>query len=968
MMQVWLRIVCCSVALVFPTLCVGQSNNTSSLDQQVRSLLSNRCFACHGPDENARKADLRLDTREGALDWVIDLDDPESSELLVRISSDDPDSIMPPPKHGEPLSPAQQQLFLQWIRRGANYPQHWSYQPPQRPEVPDSSNGETVNEIDCFVESRLAGTQLRPSPQADRYTLIRRLAIDLTGMPPTLAEVDKFVADESEQAYENLVDYYLNQPGYGERWAAVWLDLARYADSAGFAEDKQRTIWAYRDYVIQSYLDNKPFDQFTIEQLAGDLLPQATTESRIATAFHRNTLTNSEGGTSDEEFRSAAVVDRVNTTMAVWMGTTMACAQCHSHKYDPISQQEYFEFYDFLNQTADADRPNESPVLEIFSEQARQQRDAIQQKVAQAESALNQPINEAQFEGWKKYVKAASQRPIAGRLVRIDLPGKARILSLAEVEVFTIDEQGEPNNLALGGKATQSSTAYGASPDLAIDGNTDGNFEQKSVTHTANESDPWWQLDLGETRRIEQIKVWNRTGAELHTRLNGFRVSILDENNQVVWSQDSPTATAAAQSFAVQTLPHDILSLLQQPSLTPEQTATVRKYYRESQQQKLELQLTDLRRKLDEIKPTTTVPVLEALSPASQRVTKIQLRGNFLDTGDEVSADTPEVFHQLPVDAPRNRITLAQWLVDRKNPLTARVVVNRYWEQLFGVGLVKTSEEFGAQGDLPSHPLLLDWLAVDLMEHGWDTKRLVKQIVMSRTYRQTSQVAPSAAQLDPDNRLLSRGPRVRLTAEMIRDQALAVSGLLSNKMFGPPVHPPQPKVGLKPAFTAKTTDWTDSTGEDRYRRGIYTRWRRSSPYPSMSTFDINSREVCEIRRSNTNTPLQALVTLNDPVYVEASQALARRVLAESSGKSTVARAEYGFRLCLIRKPTQTELARIVELFESARKHFEGRPEAAEQLGVDPLNPPAADIDRVELAAWTTVANVLLNLDETLMKP
>ncbi len=967
-MQALLRFVGCSVALVFPTLCVGQSKATSSLDQQVRSLLSNRCFACHGPDENARQADLRLDTREGALDWVIDLDDPASSELLVRISSDDPDSIMPPPKHGEPLTQAQRQLVLQWIRRGANYPQHWSYQPPQRPEVPDSLSGEAVNEIDCFIESRLAETQLPPSPPADRYTLIRRLAIDLTGLPPTLAEVEKFVADESEQAYENLVDYYLNQPGYGERWAAVWLDLARYADSAGFAEDKQRTIWAYRDYVIQSYLNNKPFDQFTIEQLAGDLLPQATTETRIATAFHRNTLTNSEGGTSDEEFRSAAVVDRVNTTMAVWMGTTMACAQCHSHKYDPISQQEYFEFYDFLNQTADADRPNESPVLEIFSEQARQRRDAIQQKIAQAEAALNQPIDEGKFDRWKKDAQAASQKPIAGRLVRIDLPGKARILSLAEVQVFTIDEQGDPANLALSGKATQSSTAYGASPDLAIDGNTDGDFEQKSVTHTATEPDPWWQLDLGETRRIEQIKVWNRTGADLHTRLNGFRVSILDENKQVVWSQNSPTATAAAQSFAVQTLPHDVLSLLQQPSLTPAQSEKIGKHYRDSLKQQQELELIDLRRQLDEIKPMTTVPVLEALSPASQRVTKIQLRGNFLDTGEVVSADTPEVFHQLPVDAPRNRMTLAKWLVDRNNPLTARVVVNRYWEQLFGVGIVKTSEEFGAQGDLPSHPLLLDWLAVDLMEHGWDTKRLVKQIVMSRTYRQTSQVTPMSAQLDPDNRMLSRGPRVRLSAEMIRDQALAVSGLLSDKMFGPPVHPPQPKVGLKPAFTGTTTDWTDSTGEDRYRRGIYTRWRRSSPYPSMSTFDISSREVCEIRRSNTNTPLQALVTLNDPVYIEASQALARRVLAESPTGTTPARAEFAFRLCLIRKPTETELARIVELFESSREHFEDQPEAAEQLGVDPLNPPAADVDRVELAAWTTVANVLLNLDETLMKP
>ncbi len=969
MFQKVLSFVFLAVSWLLSTVVAGQSTESVSVDQQVRSILSNRCFACHGPDEKARKADLRLDTREGALDWAVDLEDPESSEVIARIRSDDPDSVMPPPKHGEPLTAAEQDLFLQWIRAGANYPQHWSYVPPQRPEVPESVTGSAANEIDCFVEARLVGTDLRPSPQADRYTLIRRLALDLTGLPPTTSEVEKFVADDSGGAYESLVDYYLEQPAFAERWAAVWLDLARYADSAGFAEDKKRTIWAYRDYVIQSYLENKPFDQFTIEQLAGDLLPDANDQTRIATAFHRNTLTNSEGGTSDEEFRSAAVVDRVNTTMAVWMGTTMACAQCHTHKYDPITQAEYFQFYDFLNQTADADRPNESPVLSVFTDKAKRQRAEIQSRIAETEAALNQPIDEQAFGRWKTEILAAQTEPISGRFVRIELPGSEKILSLAEVEVFTTNDQGVATNVATSGKASQSSTAYEGPPEYAIDGNTEGDFEQKSVTHTATQNDPWWQVDLAAVHPIDRITVWNRTGANLHTRLNGYRLSIRDENQNVVWSREFPTATAAAQSVEVQELSRDILALLQQTSeWTDVQSAKIREHYLELRNRKTKSALSRLQAQLDQIKPQTTVPVLEALDESKRRVTKVQIRGSFLDTAEEVTAATPAAFHRLPDHAPRNRLTLARWLVDRDNPLTARVVVNRYWEQLFGIGIVKTSEEFGAQGELPSHPKLLDWLAVDLMEHGWDTKRLLKQIVMSRTYRQTSYADSQAIHLDPDNRLLGRGPRVRLSAEMIRDQALAVSGLLSSKMFGPPVHPPQPKVGLKPAFTGQTTDWTDSIGEDRYRRGIYTEWRRSSPYPSMSTFDVNSREVCEIRRSITNTPLQALVTLNDPVYVEAAQALARRVITESGAESPQQKSEFAFRLCLIRKPTELELERIVDLYEQTRKHFSDQADAAAELAVDPLNPPAEGSDLIELATWTTVANVLLNLDEMLMKP
>ena len=955
------------VILIFAGAVNAQDSSSDRIDfnRQIRPILSNNCYACHGPDEESRAADLRLDTHEGATDFAVDVEFPEDSELIRRIATTDASEVMPPPKHGKPLSQEDQDLLLQWIKQGANYAKHWSYEPPVKPTVPNIDQGTTFNPIDNFVLDRLKGSGLKQSPLADRLTLIRRLALDVTGLPPTPEEVDKFLADQDENAYEKLVDYYLAKPAYGERWAAVWLDLARYADSAGFAEDKPRTIWAYRDYVIRSYNQNKRFDQFTREQIAGDLLPNANDETRIATAFHRNTLTNSEGGTSDEEFRSAAVVDRVNTTMAVWMGTTMACAQCHTHKYDPITQKEYFQFYDFLNHTADNDRPNESPTFSIYSESSIAQRKQLQDEIDSLKASLSDPVDADAFAQWRATLDNSSD-PIRGQFIRVDLAGENRILSLAEVQVFSSGKDANSQNIAINGKATQSSTAYAGPPEYAIDDNTSGNFNDKTVTHTATESSPWWQVDLGSEHEIERIVVWHRS--QLHTRSDGFKVSILDAKKNVVWSKTYAKALPHEQVVELPSLPSQVRDLLdREDALNETEQATLESYYVTVRNEQISTKIAERQAKFNSIPAMTTVPVMTELPANQKRVTQVQIRGNYLDTGETVSAATPSAFHSLPADAPLDRLTLAQWLVDPNNPLTARVLANRYWEQIFGVGIVQSSEEFGAQGDLPSHPELLDWLATDLMENGWDSKRLLKQIVMSATYRQSSSVDLKSLETDPNNRLLARGPRVRLSAEMIRDQALAVSGLLSSKMYGPPVHPPQPKIGLKPAFTNRTTDWTDSVGEDRYRRGIYTEWRRSSPYPSMATFDVNNREVCELRRSNTNTPLQALVTLNDPVYVEAAQALARRVTS-TKGKTPREIAERAFRLCLIRKPTDKELDRIVLLFENSKEHFTENPESAKQLAVDPLNPVAPETDLVELAAWTTVANVLLNLDEMLMKP
>jgi mono/diheme cytochrome c family protein len=753
-------------------------------NRDIRPILSNKCFACHGPDEGKREAGLRLDDAKIATSKLdsgaiaIVPSKPTESELFRRITNPDEAERMPPAKFGKPLSKEEIDTLRKWIDEGAHYAPHWSYVKPTRVVPPAASSSWQQwprGAIDQFTLQAMLSHGFHPSSEADRYTLARRVFLDLTGLPPTIEEVDAFVKSKDPRAYEKLVDDLLRRPSYGEHWARMWLDLARYADSAGYADDPPRTIWAYRDWVIKAINDNKPFDQFTIEQIAGDLLPHPTEDQLIATAFNRNTLTNSEGGTQDEEFRNAAVVDRVNTTMAVWMGTTMACAQCHNHKFDPLSQREYFQLFAILNNTQDADRRDESPVLPIYSKEQR-----LEQQAAQAR------------------------------------------LTLLEA-VFSIS-----------------------------------------------------------------------TGAVVQ--------------GQAFWSQFGLLVSAKH--------------------------------------------------------PTTTVPVCRE-TIGQRRETKMEYRGNYLDKGPKVEPGSPAVFHPAPRDGPFDRLKLARWLVDTNNPLTARVIANRYWEALFGRGIVATSEDFGSQGEPPTHPKLLDWLAVEFIESGWDSRALIRKIVTSATYRQSSRVASGFAKRDPDNRWLSRGPRIRLSAEMVRDQALAVSGLLSNKMYGPPVRPPQPKLGLAAAFGA-STDWKTSDGDDRYRRAIYTTWRRSNPYPSMATFDAPNREVCTIRRTSTNTPLQSLVTLNDPVYVEAAQALARRAIQHDSVVEE--QIAYAFRRCLIRPPQDNELQMLNKLYVDSHARLARRPDAALKLATVPLGKLPANVNAADAAAMTVVANVLLNLDETLLKP
>lgn len=937
----------------------GRTSAAESVDfnRDIRPLLANTCFKCHGPDEEERQANLRLDTPEGALaesdgGFAIVPGKPKDSLLVYRITTDDVDERMPPVNSGLKLKPNEVELLRRWIAEGAKWQGHWSFQPPARMPLPQVQDKTHVNNaIDYFVQSRLQTQQLAASPEATRYELIRRLSLDLTGLPPTISEADAFVADIRPDAYERLVDRLLASPEYGQRWARPWLDMARYADSAGYAQDPERTIWRYRDWVIEAINENKPFDEFTIEQLAGDMLEAPTEEQLVATAFHRNTLTNSEGGTNDEEFRSAAVVDRVNTTMQVWMGLTMGCAQCHTHKYDPITHEEYYRFYAVLNSTEDADRGDESPNLTTLTVEQQQQRERIEREIAKLQKSIAEKL--AAESGSARPQADVPSGPLKTKFIRVENPGQNRFLHLAEVQTFVSEK-----NVATAGTASQISTGYDGPAKLAIDGNANGDYQAKSVSHTGAGNDPWWEVDLGDPQSIERIVLWNRTDNGLHARLANFRVIALDEKRRPVWVRTTAASPNPSVEFALPT---------EAGKLSDGDRAEIARYNSGAgagSDLPEQEQVAQLQKQLAAIKGVPT-PIMRELPESRRRHTHIHIRGTFDNLGIEVQPGVPAAFHALPEGASANRLTVAQWLVDEANPLTARVVVNRYWESLFGIGLVETSEDFGMQGDMPSHPALLDWLAVEFMRHDWDVKWLIHTIVTSHTYRQSSRVPKQLAESDPYNRLLARGPRFRQSAETIRDHALFVGGLLSTKMYGASVRPPRPNLGLRAAFGG-STDWQPSPGEDKYRRGLYTSWRRTTPYPSFMTFDATSREVCTVRRLRTNTPLQALVTLNDPVYIEAAQALARRIVTEG-GETLEDRITLGFRLGLTRPPQESELQRLKTLYNDLLTVYRESPQEAHQMATDPLGPPPEGMDVAELAAWTVISNALLNLDETLAR-
>ena len=984
--------------------CLSAARAKVSFNEDIRPLLSNRCYACHGPDEEDRKGKLRLDTREGAMHErkgfaAVVPGNLKDSELIYRIVTDDEDDMMPPPGKGQRFSKEEVELFKQWIKEGANYELHWSYAKPVNPEVPkvDSQSWKVRSVIDAFVLDRLKKEGLSPRKEADRHTLIRRVSLDLNGLPPTKEEVEVFLADKSADAYEKLVDRLLAKPAFGEHWARTWLDLARYADSAGYADDPGRTIWAYRDWVIRAMNANMPFDQFTIEQIAGDLLPNPTEDQLIATAFHRNTKTNNEGGTSDEEFRNAAVVDRVNTTMATWMGTTAACAQCHTHKYDPITHAEYFQMFAIFNQSEDADRRNEAPIIQVMGDERSDQSAELKEQIAVLEKGApssNAPDAKALVQ-WEDELKKKSAKWQVLKPRKMTASSGATLKSGSDGAISASGKEGDTDDytIVVSGelqKVTAIKIEALADEKLGSKGpGRKGNFVINEIELTsgktkavfANASSTYDQSKFGANAAIDgnggKDSGWAVAGSlgkdhhlvvELEKPIEGkeltlkilqrypnhalglFRISVTDES--------SPPPAVSSGLVEV---------LKKQPAQRSDaEKKSVLDFYAKTNPEALadRKRLAGLKKQLAALKPLTTVPVMRDLPTAKHRKTHIQLRGSYQSLGEEVSAGVPEVFGALPEGMSPDRLAMAKWLVHENNPLTARVVVNRFWENLFGVGIVLTSEEFGSQGERPSHPELLDWLAIEFMKEGWDVKKLLKLLVTSSAYRQNSHVTDEMAARDPDNRLIARGPRVRLSAEMIRDQALAVSGLLSSKMYGQPVRPPQPNLGLKAAFGGGT-DWKTSAGEDKFRRGLYTSWRRSSPYPSMATFGAPNREVCTVRRGSTNTPLQALVTLNDPVFIEAAQALARRMSVQEG--ALAAQIEFGFQLTLSRPPTKIETTRLISLYDATRVRYSAETKLAQEMATNPIGPLPKGANAADLATLTVIANVLLNLDETLMK-
>jgi mono/diheme cytochrome c family protein len=996
--------------------------------KEIEPILVKRCSECHGPDK--QKADLRLDSRTAALKptksgkLALVPGKPDESELLKRVLTDDEDDRMPP--KGEKLTAKEVASLRNWISEGATWPEfdprkHWSFQAPVRPEPPTPKNSQSVvrNEIDRFIVARLEKEGLSQQPEADRATLARRVSLDLTGLPPSWAEVEAFVKDTSPNAYESLVDRLLASPHYGEHMARGWLDLARYADSNGYQVDLARSIWPYREWVINAFNRNQPFDQFTIDQLAGDLVPNPTLEQKIATGFNRNTKVNDEGGGDAEEYRTKAVKDRVATLGTAWLGLTLACAECHTHKYDPITHEDYYRLYAFFNNSTDAGNYSLGPNVEVPRpdlsetenfvrarlEQAKQELAATETKLAAEQIKWEKSVakkgdvwrvlnlTNAYSTGGSSYTNlpdgsllGTGVNPIYDTIsveADTDLTGITAVL-LEVLPDPSLPKNG-PGRWGQTGNFILDEFAFAAAPksgpmpattNLFFAGATADWEQQYYRAEHAVDRNPktGWAIGpkFGERHfLIAHLKepAGYKGGSKLSFKfehyhgnshcIGRFRISVTTEKDlAALWPVSTEVRAALAATPATR---------------TPEQTKLIAATQRASSEtiRHLEREIFRLEQKQKQLASQKfTTLVMQERSEPKPRETYIHLRGDFLTKGKDVTAGVPAAFPPLPGNEPTNRLALAKWLVDPANPLTARVTVNRFWERCFGTGLVKTSEDFGRQGEAPSHPELLDWLATEFIRTGWDVKAMQKLIVMSATYRQSA--ATDATRLEKDfyNRLLSRGPRFRMDGEMIRDHALAVSGLLNPKLGGPSVYPVQvPNLWKEIGFLRPEIgmdEWPVSEGPDLYRRGLYTFWRRVCTYPTFATFDAPSREVCVARRPRTNTPLQALAALNDPTLLEAARVFAQRILTEG-GKDDAARIEFAFRTCLGRTPTKEETKRLLAYVRQQQSSF-GRDakSAAELLNVGSAERPSS-LDERKLAAWMMLANVLFNLDEALTK-
>ena len=1202
-MQRWMLKIVAALFVAGVTSAFGAAKSTIDFTKDIRPILSDNCFTCHGPDEKARKAKLRLDTKEDAFKearsggYAIMPGKPEQSSLIERITTTDEEEIMPPPKTGRKLTAAQKDLLKRWIAEGAQWQVHWAFEPAKKPELPKVNDRRfSKNPIDTFVAAKLKESKLKPAPRADKVTEIRRASLDLIGLPPTPQEVDAFLADKDPKAYEKVVDRLLASPKYGEHQARYWMDAARYADSHGYHIDSERSMWKWRDWVVDAFNKNMPYDQFTTEQLAGDLLPNPTTEQKVASGYIRANMSTGEGGAIDEEYQVKYTFDRLETTGTIWMGLTLTCARCHTHKYDPITHKEYYSLYSFFNNIdesiMDGNKPNPDPFIKLPSQEQAKRQGELKEMIKSAQAKIDAPseeLDKAQIAwqtkwqeklntGWTVFtpdklesskgatlavqenqailvsgensatdIHELTIKPVAGTLAALKLEvmphdslpnkglgraddGRFRLgeieveivtpeaekkeeeepkaddakenadekkdkkkenkpkklkfgLAAADLEetnyeiakaidgkpetgwgvaagaikephtaLFTLSEpvkilEGQELRVRLKFEASQSkraighyrlsgaqsedlirllnppktdpwqllgpfkstnllvglNTKFGPETNLDLKANYMGVREEIKWKAKADFEDGKRNLLVNELHGVHGAYYFYRTitvpddrEAQFTIRADGvFRLTV---NGKQVAERTAPSSKVETVSVnlkkgknklllkqvtevgaAYLTFNKDLgetekissevaVILASVPKLNGDQAKKVRNFYRRNYSEEYKKIFEDLDQwqvedeTIEKAIPTTLV----AKERDKPRETMILIRGEYDKKGDKVGPGVPAILPPFPKDAPTNRLGLAKWLLDPQHPLTARVTVNRIWQQYFGVGLVKTTEDFGVQSEAPSHPQLLDWLATEFVGSGWDLKNLHKLIVTSETYRQTSKTSPKLIERDPENRLLARGPRHRLDGETIRDMGLVVSGLLVDKIGGRSVKPYEPP-GLWEAVSFNNSQkYVQDKGDAQYRRSLYTHWKRQSPPANMLIFDAPTREYCVVRRPKTNTPLQALALLNDPQFVEMSKAFGWRIVAE--GGSTIAsRISYAFRWATGRKPARDEVKIIENVLKAQLAEYQKDQEAAAKLLKVGEFRPATQASEAELAAWTTVASMLLNLDETITK-
>ena len=1035
-----------AVALLFTSVVAAHAQQKIDYSRQIRPILSDRCFRCHGPDAGERKGGFRLDVRDSATGAAesgakpIVPGKPDESELIKRIHETDAELQMPPASLNKKLSADDKKLLRDWIAGGADYQQHWAFVPPKKPALPVVKDASAVrNPIDLFVQAKREQLGMTATPFAARDVLLRRLSFDLIGLPPTIAEVDAFLANRSPDAYEQQVDRLLASPNYGERLAVDWLDASRFADTHGFHIDSGRDMTRWREYVIESFNQNVPYNQFTLEQLAGDLLPTTGDETRdlrqkIASGFNRNHMINFEGGAIPQEYLTAYIIDRVNTTSTVYLGLTVGCSQCHDHKYDPITQKDFYQLFAFFNAVPesglDGSKGNAAPFLKTPSklQQAETVRITARLQAIQQQLAGDFPAADAEQAKWE--TTTASDTGIVkwavGDRVEAKSRGGANFKVLDDKSLLTsgpnaateqleftwyagspivsairVEALADPSFPASGAGRSQNGNFVLTGVKIeAADGS--GNFAVKKIRRASAdfEQDTFPIANAIDAKPGSGWAIFPQVGkdhfaifelAEPIKSSEGPRVKVtLQFDSQFAQHQMGRvrvSTTDAEKPTGAETMPAKIATLLSKPRDTrnPAEKQELMTYFR----QNVSTALRELRDELAALKSQQidiekSIPTTMVMQEAAPRPTYLLMRGQYdkPDKNQEVKANVPGFLSPLPADSPQNRLGLAKWLIDPQHPLMSRVTVNRYWQLIFGTGLVKTADDFGSQGEQPSHPELLDYLATDFVggsagaspsrgETGWDVKRLVRDLVTSATYLQSSAATPESRARDPENRFLSRGPRFRLQAEFIRDQALFTGGLLDRRIGGKSVSPYQP-AGLWEELMSRSDNdnWTaqkykQSHGVDLYRRTMYTFWKRTCPPASLATFDAPDREVCTVKRSRTNTPLQALVTLNDPTYVEASRQFAERIVTR--GKTTEERIDFLFRSVMSRPPTAQEIAVIKNLYARQLVHFQQNPAAAAKLlkvGEVALD---ESLNAAELAAWTMTASAVLNTDEALTK-